>query len=470
MIREFFHTHYFLDTSRLGLGLKDCREQDSPEHFSPQSSHLTPYQCLTPQVGTDELAHHGPSGGPKYTRSGSKTNRVWAWSSTLRTSCTSTIPSRSTRSPWARIGINGANGHRVKLPNQRRRTKEAKEKESSNCNRLEKTSSPCRDTMRNPLLPHPPWSRRRMLFAQRLWTSWRRTTYRSRRSTSTSSNRTSRTRSTKTKRPWIQKKDACSHRAPQEGFGVQRRAVEPVSSCSQGTSSHKCYAGGSATNPSRTNDATPTSWRTTTVTADALYGGGAYCADECAAYSTYLAHSLTYGCSSKGASDPTSSSGTLFKDEQGPANARRAVYQTPNYAHGESAQSLELEELDGQEVMTVEADGYGMSTSSWRCDRHHVFTERVDREKMKFAFRYSFGRSTPRFYREGWPRANELCVSLQFRAIDTTFLPRGLTESKWTLRFATVLGDRHHVFTERVDREKMKFAFRYNFGRSTPRF
>ena len=92
-------------------------------------------------------------------------------------------------------------------------------------------------------------------------------------------------------------------------------------------------------------------------------------------------------------------------------------------------------------------------------DRHHVFTERVDREQMN------------------------ICVSLQFWAIDTAFLPRGLTESKWkfafrysfgianeNLRFATVLGDRHHVFTERVDREQMKFAFRYSFGRSTPRF
>ena len=96
-------------------------------------------------------------------------------------------------------------------------------------------------------------------------------------------------------------------------------------------------------------------------------------------------------------------------------------------------------------------------------DRHHVFTERVHREQMKFAFRYSFGRSTPRFYREGWPREmkfafrysfgrstprfyregwpreNEICVSLQFWAIDTTFFVRGLTESKWNLRFATVL-------------------------------
>ena len=83
-------------------------------------------------------------------------------------------------------------------------------------------------------------------------------------------------------------------------------------------------------------------------------------------------------------------------------------------------------------------------------DRHHVFSETVDREKIKFAFRYSFGRSTPRFYREGWPRENEICVSLQFWAIDTTFLPRGLTARKWNLRFATVSGDGHHVFSERV--------------------
>ena len=59
-------------------------------------------------------------------------------------------------------------------------------------------------------------------------------------------------------------------------------------------------------------------------------------------------------------------------------------------------------------------------------DRHHVFTERVDPQKMKFAFRYSFGRSTPRFYREGSPRANEICVSLQFWAIDDAFLAKGL--------------------------------------------
>ena len=85
-------------------------------------------------------------------------------------------------------------------------------------------------------------------------------------------------------------------------------------------------------------------------------------------------------------------------------------------------------------------------------------------------FYYSFGRSTPRFYREGCPTANEICVSLQFWAIDTTFLPRGLPDGNQNVRFTTVLSDRHHVCSERVDREKMKFAFRYSFGRSTPRF
>ena len=119
----------------------------------------------------------------------------------------------------------------------------------------------------------------------------------------------------------------------------------------------------------------------------------------------------------------------------------------------------------------------GLTASKWNLrfatvlgDRHHVFTERVDREQVKFAFRYSFGRSTPRFYREGWPRENEICVSLQFWAIDTTFLLRGLPDGKWNSRFPTVLGDRHHVFTERVARQQMKFAFRDSFGRSTPRF
>ena len=99
--------------------------------------------------------------------------------------------------------------------------------------------------------------------------------------------------------------------------------------------------------------------------------------------------------------------------------------------------------------------------------------ESINREPTRFARTKMWGgRSTPRFYRKGWPLENEICVSLQFRAIDTTFfargervdreqeicvslqfwaidttlLPRGLTRRKWNLRFATVLGDRRRVF------------------------
>ena len=75
----------------------------------------------------------------------------------------------------------------------------------------------------------------------------------------------------------------------------------------------------------------------------------------------------------------------------------------------------------------------GFTASKWNLrfatvlgDRYHVFSERVAPRQMKFAFRYSFRRSTPRFYREGWPVENEICVSLQFWAIDDAFLARGL--------------------------------------------
>ena len=102
----------------------------------------------------------------------------------------------------------------------------------------------------------------------------------------------------------------------------------------------------------------------------------------------------------------------------------------------------------------------------------------------------------------------KICVSLQFRAIDTPIPARGFIRQKQNVprttapcipkfqnvrfataacakmyesidreptrfahtkmqRFTTVLGDRHHVFTAR---RQMKFAFRYSFGRSTPRF
>ena len=57
---------------------------------------------------------------------------------------------------------------------------------------------------------------------------------------------------------------------------------------------------------------------------------------------------------------------------------------------------------------------------------------------------------TPRFWREGYARAHRICVSLQFWAMDTTFLTRWLRTSTSSLHFATVLGDGHHVLDEKV--------------------
>ena len=107
--------------------------------------------------------------------------------------------------------------------------------------------------------------------------------------------------------------------------------------------------------------------------------------------------------------------------------------------------------------------------------------------------------------------SQKICVSLQFRAIDTPIPARRFIRQITNVRrttapripkcdnvrfataacakmydfvghrpthsahtkmwgFTTVLGDRHHVFSERVARRQMKFAFRYSFGRSTTRF
>ena len=108
--------------------------------------------------------------------------------------------------------------------------------------------------------------------------------------------------------------------------------------------------------------------------------------------------------------------------------------------------------------------------------------------------------------------SRKICVSLQFRAIDTPLPARGFIRQKQNVprtttpcipkfqnvRFATAACTKMYesihrepnplrahkkvrfilqfwaidttFFTERVDPQKMKFAFRYSFGRSTPRF
>ena len=169
---------------------------------------------------------------------------------------------------------------------------------------------------------------------------------------------------------------------------------------------------------------------------------------------------------------PIPARGFIHQKQNVPRTTTPCILKFPNVRFATAGCAKMYESIDREPTRFAHTKMWGFTTVFG--DRHHVFTERVDAEKMKFAFRYSFGRSTPRFYWEGcptaieicvslqiwqstphfywdgWPRANEICVSLQFWAIDTTFLARGLTARKWNLRFATVLGDRRRVFSERV--------------------
>ena len=196
-----------------------------------------------------------------------------------------------------------------------------------------------------------------------------------------------------------------------------------------------------------------------------------------------------------------------------PKRAFRAML-PPNFTERASKTSVSRDASDNSHRKSFQNDHFVrgfLQISSNSASKTSVSCDASDNFHPKFAFRYSFARSTHRFLREGSSAKSKMCLTLQrrafpnvtmrvspqrraqkcmnlstvnrpasrtqkcevllqFWAIDTTFLPRGLPDGNRNLRFATVLGDRHHVCSERVDREKMKFAFRYSFGRSTPRF
>ena len=82
-----------------------------------------------------------------------------------------------------------------------------------------------------------------------------------------------------------------------------------------------------------------------------------------------------------------------------------------------------------------------------KCMNRSTTARSAARNEKSKVLLYSFGWSTPRFWREGCATANEIRVSLQFWATD-----------------------RQHVFDEMVARRQTKLAFRYSSERSTPRF
>ena len=77
-----------------------------------------------------------------------------------------------------------------------------------------------------------------------------------------------------------------------------------------------------------------------------------------------------------------------------------------------------------------------------------VLLQRCAQKCMKFAFRYSFARSTHRILREGSSSKIKICVSLQWRASKNFQM---------------------YVLLQRRAQKCMKFAFRYSFARSTHR-
>ena len=121
---------------------------------------------------------------------------------------------------------------------------------------------------------------------------------------------------------------------------------------------------------------------------------------------------------------PIPARGFIRQKQNAPRTTAPCIPKFPNVRFATAACAKMYESIDREPTRFAHTKMERFTTVLG--DRHHVFTERVARRQMKFAFRYSFGRSTPRFYREGWPQENEICVSLQFWAIDTTFLARGL--------------------------------------------
>ena len=105
----------------------------------------------------------------------------------------------------------------------------------------------------------------------------------------------------------------------------------------------------------------------------------------------------------------------------------------------------------------------------------------------KFAFRYSFAQSTHRFLREGSSAKSKMCFALQRRAFpNVTMCVSPQRRAQKCMNLSTVNRPASRTqkcevllqfwaidttfFCERVDRQKMNFAFRYSFGRPTPRF
>ena len=100
-------------------------------------------------------------------------------------------------------------------------------------------------------------------------------------------------------------------------------------------------------------------------------------------------------------------------------------------------------------------------------DRHVQSCERVAPSTATSQFYYSFARSTRTILRKGSSSSGAIAILLQFRAIDTYDLTKGLIQLRCDRNFTTVSRDRHVRSYERVARAQARSQFFYSFARST---
>ena len=103
-------------------------------------------------------------------------------------------------------------------------------------------------------------------------------------------------------------------------------------------------------------------------------------------------------------------------------------------------------------------------------DRHVRSYEMVALSTTRSQFYYSFARSTRTILRKGCAQHGKIAILLQFRAIDTYDLTKGLHSAQQDRNFTTVSRDRHvrsyETFTPSTARSSF-YSFYYSFARST---
>ena len=112
-------------------------------------------------------------------------------------------------------------------------------------------------------------------------------------------------------------------------------------------------------------------------------------------------------------------------------------------------------QVKNRQITTVSRDGHVRSY------------ERVARAPARSQFYYSFARWTRTILRKGCSGSGKIAILLQFRAMDTYDLTKGLLGLRHDRNFTTVSRDGHVRSYERVARAPAGSQLYYSFARST---